>query len=525
MEAEPLYKRSLKIKEAKLGTDHPAVAASLNNLAELYRSQGRYADAEPLCQRSLKIWEVRLGPDHLNVAASLNNLASLYESQGRYADAEPLYKRSLEIREAKQGPDHPDVAIILCNLASLYRSQGRYAEAEPLHQRSLEIREAKLGTDHPAVANSLNNLAELYRVQGRYADAEPLYQRSLKISETRLGTEHPLVATCLCNLALLYDNQGRYADAEPLYKRSLTIWEAKLGPDHPLVATCLNNLATLHAAKEHWPEAVEATDRARRTILRHIVRVLPALAEKEQLTFLMATDEHNLHAALSLAVGRSDDHATAARSAGWVLNGKGLAQQALAERALLARGGKDPATAQLVARLRDVRSQLAALTLATPRPGQEDDRKRALAQLDEQERELSKALGQVTGRPRRDDPWVEPDAVRTALPADAVLVEIARLDVFDFKAKGTEKHWQPPHYAVWVIPPAGRGEVQVIDLGEAKPIEEAVAAARGPSSPRSSSFAPAASPTPNDSSRSRSRTWPAWCSSPCCPTSARRNAG
>src|SRR5208283_4832846 len=118
------------------------------------------------------------------------------------------------------------------------------------------------------------------------------------------------------------------------------------------------------------------------------------------------------------------------------------------------------------------------LTLATPRPGQEDDRKRALAQLDEQERELSKDLGQVTGRPRRDDPWVEPDAVRKALPADAVLVEIARLDVFDFKAKGTEKQWKPPHYAVWVIPAAGPGEVQVIDLGEAKPIEDAVAAAR-----------------------------------------------
>ena len=161
-----------------------------------------------------------------------------------------------------------------------------------------------------------------------------------------------------------------------------------------------------------------------------------------------------------------------------MLNGKGLAQQALAERALLARGGKDPAAAQLVTQLRDVRNRLAALTLATPRPGQEDDRKRELTRLDEQERELSKKLGQVTGRPKRDDPWVEPEAVRKALPADAVLVEIARFDVFDFQAKDPQKPWQPPHYAAWVIPTAGRGEVQVIDLGEAKPIEDAVAAAR-----------------------------------------------
>jgi len=68
--------------------------------------------------------------------------------------------------------------------------------------------------------------------------------------------------------------------------------------------------------------------------------------------------------------------------------------------------------------------------------------------------------------------------VRKALPGDAVLVEIARFGVLDFQAKDRLKAWQPPHYAAWVIPAAGRGEVQVIDLDEAKPIEDAVAAAR-----------------------------------------------
>ena len=63
-EAEPLYRRGLKIREAKLGADHPDTADSLNNLAELYRSTGRSAEAEPLYQRALKIREVKLGADH-----------------------------------------------------------------------------------------------------------------------------------------------------------------------------------------------------------------------------------------------------------------------------------------------------------------------------------------------------------------------------------------------------------------------------------------------------------------------------
>lgn len=80
---------------------------SLNNLAELYRNQGKYADAEPLYRQSLAIWEKVLGPDHPDVATSLNNLALLYRAQGKYVEAEPLYKRSLAIREQSLGKTIP----------------------------------------------------------------------------------------------------------------------------------------------------------------------------------------------------------------------------------------------------------------------------------------------------------------------------------------------------------------------------------------------------------------------------------
>jgi tetratricopeptide (TPR) repeat protein len=222
-----------------------ALATSLNDLAFLYKVMGRYTEAEPLYVRSLAIREQELGANHPDTATSLDNLAELYYSTGRYTEAEPLYVRSLAIREQELGANHPDTATSLNNLAGLYYSTGRYTEAESLYARSLAIKEQELGANHPDTATSLNNLALLYESTGRYAQAEPLCVRSLAIKEQELGANHPDTAISLNNLAELYKSTGRYAQAEPLYVRAVTISEDKLGVDHPSTETIRENLQIL----------------------------------------------------------------------------------------------------------------------------------------------------------------------------------------------------------------------------------------------------------------------------------------
>ncbi|MEH2361283.1 tetratricopeptide repeat protein, partial [Nostoc sp.] len=192
---------------------HRDLASSLNNLAALYRSQGRYSEAEPLYIQALALSRKLLGEEHPSVASSLNNLAYLYDSQGRYSEAEPLYIQALALSRKLLGEEHPSVATSLNNLAGLYDSQGRYSEAEPLYIQALALSRKLLGEEHPSVATSLNNLAGLYRSQGRYSEAEPLYIQALALRRKLLGEEHPSVATSLNNLAGLYRSQGRYSEA------------------------------------------------------------------------------------------------------------------------------------------------------------------------------------------------------------------------------------------------------------------------------------------------------------------------
>ena len=104
-EAEPLYKRTQEIFEQSLGRDHPNVPTITDNRAWLLRKcssavffhfhpkirlyhavhciQGNYAEAEPLYERSQAIREKVLGPEHPDVAQSLNNRAELLKSQVR----------------------------------------------------------------------------------------------------------------------------------------------------------------------------------------------------------------------------------------------------------------------------------------------------------------------------------------------------------------------------------------------------------------------------------------------------------
>jgi tetratricopeptide (TPR) repeat protein len=55
----------------------------------------------------------------LDLATSLNNLASLYESQGKYSEAEPLYLDALAMSERTLGANHPNTITVWDNLRHL----------------------------------------------------------------------------------------------------------------------------------------------------------------------------------------------------------------------------------------------------------------------------------------------------------------------------------------------------------------------------------------------------------------------
>lgn len=142
--------------------------------------RGRYAKAEEAFVAAMKVAESFPDSDP-RLAKTLNNMAALCHTQGKFQMAEDYYVKSLAIHERNHGQEHPEVAINLHNLAVLYSATRKYEQAEPLYKRALAIREQVNGADHPDLVPVLVNYAQLLRRLGRDAEAAELELRGKKI--------------------------------------------------------------------------------------------------------------------------------------------------------------------------------------------------------------------------------------------------------------------------------------------------------------------------------------------------------
>ena len=68
---------------------------------ELYRS-GKYERAIVLAKKTIEVAEQNVGPDHPDVATSLENLADLYRATKRTTEADALEERAARIRAIKR---------------------------------------------------------------------------------------------------------------------------------------------------------------------------------------------------------------------------------------------------------------------------------------------------------------------------------------------------------------------------------------------------------------------------------------
>jgi CHAT domain-containing protein/tetratricopeptide (TPR) repeat protein len=481
-EAEPLFREALAMcRRLFPKQDHPYTATALNNVARVLQDQGDYAEAERLYREVLEMTR-RVFPrqDHPALVMAQNNLAFVLKTRAKYAEAEELYRDSLAMgRRLFARQDHPQLVGAFGGVARVLEEQGKYAEAEALYRESLQMaRRLFAKQDNPILADHLNYLAFVLVSQGKYAEAEPLFREALEMSRRLYPKDHPGLARSLLYTACLFEKQGKYAEAETFCREALEMDQRLLPKEDNKLFGVQSRLAKVLLAEGKYTDADGLLRQAlKRT--QALAAANAAIRSEGEALALVADREFLRSGFLSNAWAMRADPA-AVYAEVWVskaANARVYEQRALAARTAAA----SPKGAALLAQLTERRRRRADLILApTPadpatRKQRDADLARCAREIDELDRDLCALVPAV----ERVDKLAKatPEDLRKALPPDAALVDYLRYTLYEQDPKkpgaGGEK-WTDCYLAFVVA----RDRVAWVDLGPAKPIEDAVAAWR-----------------------------------------------
>ena len=214
-EAEQSYRAAEKLRR-EIG-DKAGLSVTLMDLAALLNDTfGRAREALPLLQEALTI--VRDTGNKNLEARALNNLGNLYMSQGQYPDAQTYFERALELREKAKAPQ--EMADTLHNLGETFTRMGRYEQALQQFVRALELRRS--ANDRRSAALESYGIGTIFDYQGRYGAAVKSKEEALKAFRD-LNQRDVWLGEILSGYGHSLNLSGRMHDAQPHLDEALKL--------------------------------------------------------------------------------------------------------------------------------------------------------------------------------------------------------------------------------------------------------------------------------------------------------------
>ena len=136
-----LVERAVALKERILPPDHPDLATSLNDEAEVLAQLDRAADALRLNARAYDIFVRALGAASEEAAFTLNNRGEYLIALGRPAEALETLRRALAVWEPQVGQSHPYLGYPLTGIGRATLALARPKDAVAPLERALRLRE------------------------------------------------------------------------------------------------------------------------------------------------------------------------------------------------------------------------------------------------------------------------------------------------------------------------------------------------------------------------------------------------
>jgi len=270
--AERLYRAALTLS----ANDHLLAATMASNLGALYKQSNRLLEAEQQYKQALDLRRQSLTSVRPEIAYSMNNLAEVYRLEGRYWEARNLEEAAVRALE-QADPQNPDMPLFLNNWAGLERDLQHLGRAEQLLQQARPLAEKSGDRAGNSLAIVLNTLAQVRTDKRQYVEAERLYLQAGAIFE-KANRPYELAVTW-ANLGRAQMLLGRSAEARQTELRALALLNTEVHPDELLRAAILHNLGNVATADGDILDALSYLDSALRTQERILGPRHPSLAD------------------------------------------------------------------------------------------------------------------------------------------------------------------------------------------------------------------------------------------------------
>ena len=210
-----------------------------------------------------------------------------------------------------------------------------------------------------------------------------------------------------------------------------------------------------------------------------MAEVLPILSEREHSPSSRRGDERDFHWALSFGRLHRDQQDLAQQSAGWLINGKAIVQESLVNGHLARDKFQPRALAELIKKLLALRTDLASLSLPVL---ETRIRKPTIAENWPSYRDRNKnwpgrSIRPPAGQRKTVFGSSRLRSVQCMRPTPCWSISI-RYRSYIVESKGDEKNVEPARYVAWIVPPIGKGNVEIVDLGTADEVDQTIETAR-----------------------------------------------
>ena len=452
--------RELSIAEAASGKRSKAYVAALSDNSEVRVALGRHAEARPYAEQALEIARAEFPDSEEGINAS-DELAFVCLHLSDLACSRRADETAIAI-ERKPGPDHDwDLAYTLSNYTDVLRHLGDEKASGAAAEECLAAAlRSKPNDPHVGIFETALG-AHYMRIQD-FPRAILHFNAAVDRLSKTYGPHGAWVMQVSADLASVYSRTGQFKQAWQTFEFALRDENAPFDDKADQHAEFARSLAAGGDLSRAITEGLLANRMGRDSFTLQ-ARLLP---ERQALAYERRR-AHGLDTAMSVLVRHRDLPSTDVYEE--MLNSRALVADEMARRQRNLNAANDPAIAGLLDQLNKARANLLSLE---QKPGGSDDSAliAATARMEAIERELAERSLLL-----RQDQAVASAGIadlRRNLPSRAVLVSY-----WSFRRRSVEKvdpsRSDSPSYIAFVLRPDS-AQPRVIDLGDARPIEDAV---------------------------------------------------